>query len=201
MFKKLSRCRLHIVFFSVIFAIMSLFYLNKDIIKDDIYLYPYKDIIIKYAKQNELEVSLLAAVILSESKFYYSAESHRGAKGLMQLMPETARWVAGEIGLNNYAEDQLLEPEINIMLGSWYLASLKREFNNNEVLMLAAYNAGRGNVNDWMKQYDWHGDFANIEEIPFPETKNYVEKVLMRKKVYEDLCVYKKRMLNLQVNN
>ena len=52
-----------------------------------------------------------------------------------------------------------------------------------------------------MKQYDWHGDFANIEEIPFPETKNYVEKVLMRKKVYEDLCVYKKRMLNLQFNN
>ena len=150
MFKKLSRCRLHIVFFSVIFAIMSLFYLNKDIIKDDIYLYPYKDIIIKYAKQNELEVSLLAAVILSESKFYYSAESHRGAKGLMQLMPETARWVAGEIGLNNYTEEQLLEPEINIMLGSWYLASLKREFNNNEVLMLAAYNAGRGNVNEWM---------------------------------------------------
>ena len=150
MFKKLSRCRFHIVFFSVIFAIMSLFYLNKDIIKDDIYLYPYKDIIIKYAKQNELEVSLLAAVILSESKFYYSAESHRGAKGLMQLMPETARWVAGEIGLNNYTEEQLLEPEINIMLGSWYLASLKREFNNNEVLMLAAYNAGRGNVNDWM---------------------------------------------------
>ena len=70
------------------------------------------------------------------------------------------------------AEDQLLEPEINIMLGSWYLASLKREFNNNEVLMLAAYNAGRGNVNEWMKQYDWHGDFAKIEEIPFPETKN-----------------------------
>lgn len=201
MFKCFKKYKFYILFFSVIFAMFSLFYLNKDIIKDDIYIYPYKDIIIKYANENGLEVSLLTAVIISESKFYYSAESHRGAKGLMQLMPETAKWVAEKIGHENFSEEQLLDPETNIKLGSWYLASLKKEFNGNEILMLAAYNAGRGNVNEWITSNGWKRDFNDIEEIPYPETKVYVEKVLMRKQFYEDLCTYKRKLNNKIFNN
>lgn len=201
MVRKLNKYKFYILFFTVVFALLSIFYLNKDMIKDDIYIYPYKDIIIKYAEKNELEVSMLTAVILSESKFYYSAQSHRGAKGLMQLMPETAKWVAGEIGQENFEEEQLLDPDTNIKLGSWYLASLKKEFKGNEILMLAAYNAGRGNVNEWIVNYGWENDFSDIEKIPYTETRLYVEKVLMRKQVYEELCTYKKRISKIIANN
>lgn len=151
------------------------------------YVYPYHDTVMKYAEIYHVDSNLTAAVIKSESKFKHTALSHRGAVGLMQLMPDTAEWIAGQIGDKNYSVENLHEPDRNIRYGTWYLAELQREFNGNDVLALAAYNAGRGNVRSWMEEKDWNMDFHDIDAIPFKETREYVRQVLGDRKKYREL--------------
>ena len=105
----------------------------------------------------------------------------------MQLMPETAIWISGQLDDTGFNLDQLKEPQCNIRYGSWYLASLQEEFQGNEVLMLAAYNAGRGNVLSWMKQYGWDYNINNPEEIPYRETQEYVKRVFGNRNKYQKL--------------
>ena len=84
-------------------------------------------------------------------------------------------------------DNDIKEPDTNIKLGTWYLAYLLNEFKGNKVLALAAYNAGRGHVEEWMTQYGWGDDFDNIEDIPFAETREYVTAVLKNQEKYESL--------------
>jgi soluble lytic murein transglycosylase len=141
-------------------------------------------IITDSAEAEQLSPELLEAVMLTESKFDETAVSHVGAVGMMQLMPETAHWIAEESGL---PADQLDKPEQNIPLGAWYLEYLLKKYNNNEVLALAAYNAGRGNVDQWMKEKKWGKDFHDISQIPFPETREFVKTVTTsRDRILED---------------
>lgn len=155
--------------------------------KKMIYPYPYRELITEYASVRNLDSSLVAGVILSESNFKLQAQSHKGAMGLMQLMPDTANWIAEQIGDEEFALTDLHDPEINIRFGTWYLASLNKEFHGNEVLLLAAYNAGRGNVRGWMKEYSWDMSFVDIKQIPYKETREYVAKVLKSKQHYQKL--------------
>ena len=117
-------------------------------------------------------------------KYKNTAESETGALGLMQLMPDTARWVAQQVGHGNYTDRQLKEPETNIELGTWYLGHLLKEFNGDEVQALAAYNAGRGHVESWLNENKWNG---MVDTIPFPETRSYVKAVLQYQQKYEAL--------------
>lgn len=151
-------------------------------------LFPYynKETIEFYASQNRLDPLFVAAVIRVESRFDSMAESNKGAKGLMQLMPETAMWICEQINVP-YEEQKLYEPEYNIRLGCWYLANLREEFSNNTNLVLAAYNGGRGNVKKWMDEGLWLGDEKNIDKIPFKETRDYVQKVNVTYKAYQKL--------------
>ena len=151
------------------------------------YVYPYHDTVMKYAELYHVDSNLTAAVIKSESKFKHTAKSHRGAVGLMQLMPETAAWIADQLDDKNYSVESLHEPDRNIRYGTWYLSTLQKEFHGNNVLALAAYNAGRGNVQEWMKQYNWSEDFSDIDAIPFAETRDYVRQVLADEKKYREL--------------
>ena len=105
----------------------------------------------------------------------------------MQLMPETAEWIAGQLGESDFSVQKLYNPETNIRYGTWYLALLEREFDGNLVLALAAYNAGRGTVHEWMEENSWPPDFNDISLIPYPETRFYVAKVLKDKTHYETL--------------
>lgn len=155
--------------------------------KKYIYPYPYQDIVMLYAEANDVPPSLVASVIMHESKFSENVHSPRGAIGLMQLMPETAEWIAGQLGETDFSLQMLHEPEMNIRYGTWYLALLEQEFEGNLVLALAAYNAGRGVVHEWMEENDWSSDFEDISAIPYPETRIYVERVLKDKKHYETL--------------
>nr|WP_223191588.1 lytic transglycosylase domain-containing protein [Propionispora hippei] len=155
--------------------------------KKFVYPFPYQDIVYKYALKNNVDPFLVAAVIRSESKFFAKARSHKGAMGLMQMMPETADWVAQQIDAQDFSVTQLEQPEVSIRLGTWYLASLQKEFGNNEYLMLAAYNGGRGNVKQWMAEQQWPPDFNRIEAIPFRETREYVKKTLDSKARYQAL--------------
>ena len=151
------------------------------------YPFSYQDIIYTYSAKYEINPYLVAGIIRNESKFVPRARSPKGAIGLMQLMPETAHWVASQTKQPDFKDEDLEVPEINIRLGTWYLAELEDEFGGNEVLMLAAYNGGRGNVKKWMKQYGWTFTFKEIEQIPFKETREYVRKVLRDKQHYQEL--------------
>ena len=149
-----------------------------------VYPYVYQEYIYDSALEWEVDPVLVISVMHSESKFSIHAQSHRGALGLMQLMPDTALWIASQIEDESFTLDKLYDPKTNIRYGTWYLSSLKREFKGNEVLMLAAYNAGRGNVKQWMEKYGWGFDFSDYEKIPFDETRGYVAKVLQNKQAY-----------------
>ena len=132
-------------------------------------------IIIQCAEEENISPSLLEAVILTESKFDEKAVSHVGAVGMMQLMPDTAHWISEESGLPS---DNLASPDQNIPLGAWYLNYLLKKYHNNEVFALAAYNAGRGNVDEWIEKNKWPEGFMDMEKIPFPETREFVKSVV-----------------------
>ena len=151
-----------------------------------LYPYPYQNSVRRYAEMYGVDSNLAVAVIREESGFRPRAKSHSGAMGLMQLMPTTAEWISWQLD-EEFAPKHLEEPDTNIRYGIWYLSSLEAEFGGNEVLMLAAYNAGRGNVEDWMERFGWGRDFANIAAIPYPETRQYVRRVLKTKRRYEGL--------------
>lgn len=127
------------------------------------------------AQEQQISASLLEAVILTESKFNEKAISHVGAVGMMQLMPETADWISEMSGLPS---DNLESPEQNIPLGAWYLNYLLKKYKNNEVFALAAYNAGRGNVDEWIEKNKWSETFSDVDRIPFPETREFVKSVV-----------------------
>ena len=85
------------------------------------------------------------------------------------------------------SDQDIKEPHTNIQLGTWYLAHLLDEFKGNEILALAAYNAGRGHVEEWMQIYGWDDNFDDIDKIPFPETKDYVKRVMAHEAQYQSL--------------
>lgn len=148
-------------------------------------LYPYQhsDIISREADYYGLDPLFVAAVINTESHFRSEVESPKGAVGLMQIMPDTAKWIAEQQGISKFKQEDLLKPETNIAFGTWYLANLTKEFNS-PVKVLAAYNGGRGNVKEWLEKGVWSGDEEDLEQIPFEETQNYVKKVLRSYRVY-----------------
>ncbi len=160
--------------------------INSKYILKMIYKIDYKDYVEKYAQEYEIDPLLVYSIIKVESNFKEEATSHKGAIGLMQLMDKTAK----EIAQNNVMEFEtgvtLYNPEKNIKLGIIYLADLEKIFNNIPV-MLAAYNAGIGNVNKWIEEGIIKSDGSNIENIPFKETNTYVRKILKDYKIYKKL--------------
>ena len=143
-----------------------------------VYMWPYQNEIVTYARRNKIEPFLVAAVIKNESEFRPGAVSPVGAVGMMQIMPETGEWIAGQMGLADYSVDSLYNPGINIRMGCWYLSELKFEFRDNLLLLMMAYNAGRGNTHGWMNANGWDYTFGEIRKIPYPESRNYVASVL-----------------------
>ncbi|GAA0674186.1 lytic transglycosylase domain-containing protein [Clostridium cadaveris] len=157
-----------------------------------LYPFKYKDIIIEEAKKYDISPYLVASVIKAESSFNSDARSHKNAKGLMQITEETAYDIATQMGIEGYDVSMLHEPEVNIAMGCWYLNDLSKEFNGNMDLVLAAYNAGRGNVQKWLKDNRYSSDGETLSYIPFAETDKYVKKVKVNFDVYRFLYCRKK---------
>ncbi len=149
--------------------------------------YPFYLTIEREAARRGVDEYLVAAVINNESKFRQRVSSHRGAVGLMQLMPETAQWIAHKLEDKSYREERLWEPELNIRYGTWYIAYLLELFEGNEALALAAYNAGAAVVHEWMENDGWSDRFAEGEKIPYGETRHYVKSVLSDRERYKRL--------------
>jgi len=138
----------------------------------------HEDIIRQQAADKDVEAELIAAVIYAESGFV-DQTSHAGARGLMQVTPETANGIEQRSGGTTFdPETDLSDPQINIQYGTYYLDELLVKYGGNEVAALAAYNAGPGNVDDW------GGAELEAEDIEFAETREYVEKVLTKRDEY-----------------
>jgi soluble lytic murein transglycosylase len=148
------------------------------------YPQPHRELVVATACEYNIDPYLVFAIIRAESKYQTGAESSVGAKGLMQIMPETARWIAGQLGMTNFDPNQLEDPEINIRMGCWYIANLNKEFDGRTSIVIAAYNAGRGKVKEWVVSDKWDGSFQELERIPFPETREYVHNVLKNYEAY-----------------
>ena len=147
--------------------------------------FPVRHMDIIEANAGDIEPTLILAVIMAESSFRPHAESHRGAQGLMQLMPTTAEWVAQLMGMNDFDPANVWQPEVNIALGSFYLNRLLRLYNGNITLALAAYNAGQGNVSSWLSDPEVSSDGETLDVIPFNETYNYLRRVNFNQRIYE----------------
>src|SRR5690242_1445856 len=144
----------------------------------------HEDIIRQQAADKHLDPSLIAGVIYVESHFR-DQTSHAGATGLMQLMPSTADYIARKSGGTKFVQGDLATPQVNISYGSWYLRYLLTKYHGNEALALAAYNAGEGKVDEWWRDAAARGQrFSVASHIPFPETRDYVARVLEAKREY-----------------
>ena len=170
----------------VIIIIIVFIAINYNKILKSIYKTEYKEYVEKYSSEENVDPLLVYAIIKAESNFEEGATSNRGACGLMQLLDGTAREVAENSVIEYESAETLYNPEINIRLGIKYFASLKKQFGCNE-LALAAYNAGSGNVKEWIRNGTLKDDGSNIENVPFKETNMYVRKILNSYKIYKTL--------------
>jgi soluble lytic murein transglycosylase len=145
----------------------------------------HDDIIRQQAFDKGLDAALIAAVIYEESRFR-DQTSHAGARGLMQITPETADFIAGRSGGVRFRQSDLATPQINIAYGAWYLRYLIDRYEGNETLAIAAYNAGQTNVDGWVERAGGPEGFDAARDVPFPETRAYVANVKERQTEYRD---------------
>ena len=150
------------------------------------YKYPldYKESIVTYSKEFDLDPSLVASIINAESRFDKEAVSNKGAVGLMQLMPSTAIYVADILNRDFDIKD-LTDADKNILYGCCYLNYLNNKFEDN-VAVLASYNAGEGIVKKWLLNKEYSKDGKTLDAIPYQETDNYVKQVLNSVRVYKN---------------
>jgi soluble lytic murein transglycosylase len=143
---------------------------------------PLRDasVIRRQAADKRLDPALIAAVIYAESKFEPRTSS-AGALGLMQILPETASFIASRSGGTRFTTSDLATPSINLAYGSWYLRYLLNHYNGRELPAIAAYNAGLAHVDEWLAH---GGGSLSVSGIPFPETQAYVQRVLQAQQEY-----------------
>jgi len=152
-------------------------------------LYPlyYEDMIRERALEYEIDPLLVLAMIREESRFNSWDESVAGARGLMQIIFSTGEWIAQKINLEEFNDEMLFDPEINIDLGCWYIYYLEERFSNDSILVISGYNAGPGTTSKWLKQYD-RSDLDNfVENVPYSETREHIKKVIKSYHMYKRL--------------
>jgi soluble lytic murein transglycosylase len=140
-------------------------------------------VIREQAAAKHLDPALIAAVIYAESRFD-PRPSVAGAQGLMQILPATAYYLARLSGGSSFTASDLATPRVNVAYGSYYLRYLLSHYRGDETLALAAYNGGMSNVDSWLAKAGEEGRTFTAEAIPFPETREYVEKVLEAQQQY-----------------
>lgn len=181
--------RFLIITFTLVFFLVNIFYPLG-----------YRELIVDNSEKYDLDPYLVASIINVESNFRKEAVSRRNARGLMQIAEITGNWASEELDFINYSHEDLLDPELNIEIGSWYLSVLNREFDGNLELILAAYNGGSGNVRNWLKDERYSKDGLSLHEIPFKETREYIEKVNRNYYIYSlfrQNSIYREDGLNM----
>jgi len=151
------------------------------------YPFHYRELIMEYAEAYGVDPYLVVAIIRNESKFNPEAVSRKEARGLMQIAPITGEWASEKLEIEDYRPDRLHEPRLNIQIGCWYLGILQDQFSRNISLMVAAYNAGNGNVSKWLDNPEYSDNGAELTHIPFPETRSYQQRVLRDYQYYRTI--------------
>jgi soluble lytic murein transglycosylase len=157
-------------------------------------MYPiyYKEEIRSIASRYQLDPLLIAAIIRVESNYKAEAVSPKGALGIMQVMPETAEWILSKEDFGSLTIQEISrKPEAGILVGSWYLREMLRQFDGRLAVSLAAYNAGPGKVRQWLNENIWDGEQSSLNDIPYGETRHYVQRILYYynkyKKLYDEI--------------
>lgn len=190
MSKKIIKRMIILIFLLIAIFILIRVVRIQDIILKKVYPIQYSEYVEQYSTQNQLDKYMIYAIIKAESNFNPNVKSQSNAIGLMQLLEETANERSNVIDEQKVTEQDLYNPELNIKLGTSYYAYLLKHYEGNNVLALTAYNAGMGNVDNWIKNGIIRSDGSDIENIPYKETNNYVRKILrdyqMYIKLYEE---------------
>ncbi|PKO56409.1 MAG: transglycosylase [Betaproteobacteria bacterium HGW-Betaproteobacteria-21] len=150
------------------------------------FLTPYRELIEPQVRSQQLDMSWVYGLMRQESRFVVPARSSAGAQGLMQVMPATGKWVAGKIGMSDYHQGLLAEPNTNVRLGTSYMRLILEDLDNHPVLASAGYNAGPGRAKRWRDARPLEGAIY-AETIPFDETRDYVKKVMANTVIYATL--------------
>ncbi|MDR2709336.1 MAG: lytic transglycosylase domain-containing protein [Elusimicrobiota bacterium] len=178
-----------IIFAGVIFFIaLAIIYVHE---KTGIfYKIVYTDIVDHYAKVSNVDPLLIGAMVRKESSVNSEAVSRKGAIGLMQLMPPTAKELAQDLKIRNWSDEKLKNPEANVMLGTYYLQKLLKRYDNDLIMALGAYNAGIGNID--VVRFLKSGQEVEISDLPFKETRDYVRSILFTYRIYKFMDSIKK---------
>jgi soluble lytic murein transglycosylase len=150
----------------------------------------YLEEIQQAAQENNIKPAFLAAIILCESSYRRDAESSVGARGLMQVMPDTASWIAGKLNEEgSYSFDQMYDAATNIRYGSWYISYLSQRFGGDPILVASAYHAGQNEVAGWLNdpQFSSDGQTLHINDMVDGPTKQYAQKVVSAYAIYQRL--------------
>lgn len=177
-----------IVILLIILILLGPLGMGNKIMKN-MYSRKYENIVEIYSQKYQVDPNLIFAIIKAESNFNATAVSGKGAKGLMQLMEDTAKDVCKKVDTKidtNKVGDKLLEADINIELGTKYISILLEKYNNIAIA-LTAYNAGIGTVDNWIEKGIIQNDGEDIQNIPYKETNNYVRKILRDYKIYQKI--------------
>src|SRR3954463_11234861 len=170
----------------VIVAVLSLVKPADHAVKEITLPLRHEDVIRQQAADKKVDAALIAGVIYTESRFR-DQTSNAGAKGLMQLMPDTADYIARKSGGTRFERADLATPQINIAYGTWYLRYLLDKYKGNTILTLAAYNAGEWKPDEWRANAAARGEkFRVADHIPFQETRHYVHRVLSARNNYRE---------------
>jgi len=172
----MKRRKKAIMLLAILLGVFILF--NTPMVWKWMYPIKYRTEVSAAAERFQVDPFLVLAIIRTESDFELDKVSKKGAVGLMQIMPDTATWIADQAGFAGVSREALASPEINIQLGTWYLSFLLDMFEGNRVMAIAAYNAGPGKVNSWIANQQWDGTLDNLQHIPYGETRHYVQRVL-----------------------
>ncbi|MEI6144360.1 MAG: lytic transglycosylase domain-containing protein [Candidatus Berkelbacteria bacterium] len=174
---KRSRIKKVIISIAVLAAIVAGYFYLPSILGDQVFPLKYQDTIKKWCKEYNEDPFLVAGLLMLESGFNPQAQSPVGALGIGQIMPPTGRSIAKGVGMTNFQTSDLFNPEIGIQFATWQIHVLKEEYGGNEVAALAAYNAGGGNADKWLR----------MGLLKDPSTNSYAKKVLDYKAVYHKL--------------
>ncbi|HZG15774.1 MAG TPA: lytic transglycosylase domain-containing protein [Candidatus Bathyarchaeia archaeon] len=161
------------------------FAINTSLVWKWMYPIKYENEVLQASNQFQVNPYLVLAIIRAESDFSTDKISKKGAVGLMQVMPDTANWVVNQANFEPITEAELFHAKTNIEIGTWYLAFLLNKFGGDQVKAIAAYNAGPGKVSEWIDRNLWDGTIQSVQDIPFGETRNYVQRVVYFQERYQ----------------